>query len=220
MSLTIGFAGDPHIGVFTRVFEDIAVIPPETPQEMRDAFQEDLGVDLVATHIQGTHIIGSLLAGNSRGLVVSGLVVEDERAALEEHREVMLLEGSMNAAGNVILVNDFFAAVHPEMDDDLIDEIGSFLGVPLVRLTLGGIKTVGMAGAVTNTGVLVHPRTTDQEIGVLESVTDLPIGRGSINMGTGLVGTGLVANTRGYIAGTYTSGFELGRIEEVFGFEV
>jgi len=106
MSLTLGFAGDPHIGVFTRVFEDIAVIPPETPQEMRDAFQEDLGVDLVATHIQGTHIIGSLLAGNSRGLVVSGLVVEDERAALEEHREVMLLEGSMNAAGNVILVKN------------------------------------------------------------------------------------------------------------------
>jgi len=34
-----------------------------------------------------------------------------------------------------------------------------------------------------------------------------------------MVGTGLVANTRGYLAGIETSGYELGRIEDIFGFE-
>jgi translation initiation factor 6 len=37
-------------------------------------------------------------------------------------------------------------------------------------------------------------------------------------MGSGLVGSGLIANSHGYLAGAATSGFELGRIEEVFGF--
>jgi translation initiation factor 6 len=38
-------------------------------------------------------------------------------------------------------------------------------------------------------------------------------------MGNAMVGTGLVANTRGYLAGGETSGYELGRIEDIFGFE-
>ncbi|HPM62781.1 MAG TPA: translation initiation factor 6, partial [Methanoregulaceae archaeon] len=45
-----------------------------------------------------------------------------------------------------------------------------------------------------------------------------PIGTGSVNMGSGLVGTGLIANARGYVAGLETTGFELGRIEDIFGF--
>ena len=90
--------------------------------------------------------------------------------------------------------------------------------MPVIRLSLGGIKTVGMAGHATNKGILVHPRANDTEIAALERVVDLPIGLGSVNMGTGLVGTGLLANSKGYIAGSATTGFELGRIEEVFGF--
>jgi translation initiation factor 6 len=75
-----------------------------------------------------------------------------------------------------------------------------------------------MAGCATNQGILVHPRANDTEIASLERVVDLPIGLGSINMGSGLVGAGLLANSKGYLAGSVTSGFELGRIEEVFGF--
>jgi translation initiation factor 6 len=218
MSGTIDLAGDPNIGVYCRVFEDFAVVPPRANPEFRDALARDLEVDLVVTPIQGSDIIGSLLVGNSQGLVVSGLINDGEKALLEEYREVFLLEGSMNAAGNVILANDFFAAVHPDMEIDVAEEIGSFLGVPVVRLSLGGVKTVGMAGYATSRGVLVHPRTTDAELAALERLIDLPVGLGSVNMGTGLVGTGMLANSKGYVAGSYTSGFELGRIEEVFGF--
>ncbi len=218
MAGTIDLAGDPNIGIYARVFEDVAVVHPAAPAAFQEALREELDVELLATTIQGSDIVGSLLAGNGRGMIVSGLVNADELALLEEYREVYLLEGSMNAAGNVVLANDHFAAVHPDMEFDVAAEIGSFLGVPVVRLSLGGIKTVGMAGSATNTGILVHPRTGAAELAALERVTDLPIGLGSVNMGSGLVGTGLLANSRGYLAGAFTSGFELGRIEEVFGF--
>jgi translation initiation factor 6 len=218
MERTITFDGDPNIGVFARVIGDIAIIPPESTEEFKAAVKAALQVELVETTIQGSAIIGSLVAGNSRGIVVSGLATEEEVSKLEKHREVLLLNESMNAAGNVIMANDTFAAVHPDMPVDLMHAIGEFLGVEVITLVLGGVKTVGMAGVATNKGVIVHPRATDQQIARIEAVAKVPVGTGSINMGTGLVGTGLLVNEKGYIAGNATSGFELGRIEDVFGF--
>ncbi|MGD0535420.1 MAG: translation initiation factor IF-6 [Methanoregula sp.] len=218
MERTTNFAGDSNIGVFARVAGNIAVIPPESTDEFRDALKEALSVELVETTIQGSSIIGSLVAGNSRGLVVSGLANDDELAVLKKHRKIMLLSDTMNAAGNVIMANDTFAVVHPDLPTDIAAEIGKFLGVELIYLTLGGVRTVGMAGAATNKGVIVHPSATAQEIARLEAVAKVPVGTGTINMGSGLVGTGLLVNDTGYIAGNATSGFELGRVEDVFGF--
>ncbi len=157
-------------------------------------------------------------AGNSRGVVVSGLATEEEIDTLSKHREVLLLTESMNAAGNVIMANDTFAAVHEDMPADLAKAIGEFLGVEVIHLIIGGVKTVGMAGVATNKGVIVHPRATERQIALLEEVSKVPVGTGSINMGGVLVGTGLLVNEKGYLAGNATSGFELGRIEDVFGF--
>jgi len=218
MERTTSFAGDPNIGVFARVAGDIAVIPPESTDEFRNALKEALTVELVETTIQGSSIIGSLVAGNSRGLIVSGLATDEELAVLKRHRKVMLLCETMNAAGNVIMANDTFAAVHPDLPVDIAAAIGEFLGVVVIHLTLGGVRTTGMAGVATNKGVIVHPRATAQEISRLEAVAKVPVGTGTINMGSGLVGTGLLANDTGYIAGNATSGFELGRVEDVFGF--
>lgn len=218
MERTITFAGDPNIGVFARVVGDIVIIPPESPEEFKTAVAAALDAELVETTIQGSSIIGSLVAGNSRGLVVSGLATDEEVEILLEHREVLLLNECMNAAGNVIMANDSFVAVHPDMPAEMGTAIAEFLGVELISLTLGGIKTVGMAGVATNKGVIVHPRATEREISRLEEIAKFPVGTGTINMGSSLIGTGLLVNEKGYIAGNATSGFELGRIEDVFGF--
>ncbi len=218
MERTTTFGGDPNIGVFARVVGDIAIIPPESTEEFKAAVKAALSVELVETTIQGSAIIGSLVAGNSRGLVVSGLATDLEIEILSKHRPVLLLKDTMNAAGNVIMVNDTFAAVHEDMPTDFAHTIGEFLGVEVIHLNLGGMKTVGMAGVATNKGVIVHPRATAQQIARIEEVAKVPVGTGTINMGSALVGTGLLVNENGYIAGNATSGFELGRIEDIFGF--
>ena len=219
MDRIVSIDGDPHIGVFTRVFDDFAVVPPEVSDDFTEQYAEALRVEIVRTTLQGSPIIGSLLAGNSNGLIVTGLATEEELEALSSYRELMLLEEGMNAAGNVILANDIFAAVHPDMEEDMMDAISDFLKVPVIPLTLGEVKTVGMAAVATNLGVVVSPRSTPGEIAVLEKVCDLPVGKGSVTMGNALTGTALVANRHGYLAGVGTSGYELGRIEDIFGFE-
>jgi translation initiation factor 6 len=218
MERTTTLAGDPNIGVFSRVLGNIAIIPPESPEDYKQALIRALNVELVETTVQGSTIIGSLVAGNCRGIVMSGLATDNEIAILEKHRKILLLKDSMNAAGNVIMVNDTFAAVHEDMPSELAKEIGEFLEVEVIHLTLGGVKTVGMAGVATNKGIIVHPRATPHQIARLEEVAKIPVGTGTINMGSALVGTGLLVNETGYIAGNATSGFELGRIEDVFGF--
>ncbi|HNS82497.1 MAG TPA: translation initiation factor IF-6 [Methanolinea sp.] len=218
MDRTISIAGDSNIGVFTRVIGGLAVVPPVAPAEFQEAIIELLDVEIIPTTIQGSEIVGSLLAGNRRGFVVSGLAHDREIALLEEYGQVYLLEHTMNAAGNVIMANDSFAAVHPDMPREMAGEVGEFLGVRVFPLTLGGIKTVGMAGVATNKGVLVHPRSSRAEIQVLEQAAGVPIGTGSVNRGVGLVGTGLLVNGHGYATGLETTGFELGRVEDVFGF--
>ena len=218
MERTITFGGDPNIGVFARVVGNIAIIPLDSTPEFKHAVKEALKVEVIETTIQGSAIIGSLVAGNSRGVIVSGLATDEEINKISKHREVFLLSDTMNAAGNVIMANDTFAAVHPDMPESVIKQIGDFLGVEVITLVLGGVKTVGMAGVATNKGVIVHPRATDAQIKKIEEVAKVPVGTGSINMGSGLVGTGLMVNENGYLAGNATSGFELGRIEDVFGF--
>ena len=218
MATTISYAGDPHIGVFARVLEDIAILAPQAPEGFRLAIEEELGAEVVETTIQDSAIVGALAAGNRQGVVVSGLASREEIARISDHREVMVLEEGMNAAGNIILANDTFAAVTPELPLEVAEEIGSFLRVHVLRLSFAGYRVVGKVAVATNRGILVHPRANPAEIAALEEAVDLPIGVGTVNMGSGLLGSGLLANSRGYLAGIGTSGFELGRIEEVLGF--
>ena len=218
MDKTISFGGDPSIGVFSRVFDDLAVIPPTAPAEFVAAVKDNLDVEIVTTTIQGCEIIGSLLCGNSRGFVVSGLATVDEIGILKEYGDIYLLTHTMNAAGNVIMANGSIAVVHPDMPADMAREIGEFLGTKVLHLSLGGLKTVGMAGVATERGIMVPPRSTGHEIRMLEEASGIPVGTGSVGMGSGLVGAGLLVNRNGYLAGSGTTGFELGRVEDIFGF--
>jgi translation initiation factor 6 len=218
MSSTIAFGGDPHIGVFARVLEDLAIVAPHAPEGFRAAIEEELEAEVVETTLQDSAIVGALAAGNRRGVVVSGLASREEVARISEHREVLVLKDGMNAAGNIILANDIFAVVHPDLPLDTAGEIGDFLRVPVIRLSFAGYRVVGKVAVATNRGILVHPRANPAEIARLEEAMDIPVGVGTVNMGSGFVGSGLLANSRGYLAGTGTSGFELGRIEEVLGF--
>jgi len=94
MERTITLAGDPNIGVFSRVLGSIAIIPPDSPEDYKQALIRALDVELVETTVQGSAIIGSLVAGNNRGIIMSGLATDDEIAILEKAPEDPALKKS------------------------------------------------------------------------------------------------------------------------------
>ena len=52
----------------------------------------------------------------------------------------------------------------------------------------------------------------------LEDIFDVKVMIGTVNHGVPLIGSGLVANTKGAIIGDLTTGIEMGRIEEALDF--
>ena len=174
-------------------------------------------VRVIEALVNGSVVVGALSRGNSNGFLFShGTDAREMEEQTGVHVEI--LPDRMNAVGNVVLANDSAAIVHPELSDKAIETIARTLKVEVYRGTIAGIKNVGMAGVVTNKGLLVHPKVTSSEREMLEKIFELPVSIGTTNFGTQMLGSGLLANSKNYLAGSDTTGPELGRIEEALGF--
>ncbi len=216
----IKIAGSSLIGVFAKCTEKVLLVPQEVGEADRQVLEAGLKVPAVQVLAGVGSVLGSLVAANSNGFVVTHHAGNEEIEILREHGRVARLPARINAAGNVILVNDSAALVHAELSGRACETIEQTLGVKVEKGTIGGLKTVGMAGVATNKGLLVHPRVSEEEIAVLERLFELPVDVGTVNLGSPLVGSGVLANSHGYFAGVGTSGPELGRIEDALGFLV
>lgn len=214
----LDFYGYPYVGIYATNTEDYVVLPPDLPRHTVEETEEALGTAAIRTLINESTLIGSMMTGNSNGFIVSDLALDREVAVLERSLPVARLKGRMTATGNIILANDTAALVHPALTDRHLEVIKNTLKVDVRRGTIGGLKTVGMAGVATNKGLLVHPRATEDELSALENLFQLPVDIGTVNFGSPLVGSAILATTRGLVTGTRTSGPELGRIEDTLGF--
>ncbi len=217
MIRTMDIYDTPMIGVFATCTEDVALVPPLTKPETCAILENSLDVRVVETLVNGSVVIGALSRGNSNGILFSHGTDTRELQELTGV-QVEILPDKLNAVGNIVLANDSAALVHPELSDRAIEAIARTLKVEVYRGTIAGIKNVGMAGVVTNTGLLVHPKVTPSEREILEKIFELPVNIGTTNFGTQMLGSGLLANSKSYLAGSETTGPELGRIEEALGF--
>jgi translation initiation factor 6 len=217
MIRTVDIYDTPIIGVFATCTEDVVLIPPNTKPETCALLENSLNVRVVETIVNGSVVVGALSRGNSNGFLVSYGTDTDELQKLTGV-QVKILPDKLNAVGNIVLANDFAALVHPELSDKSIEAIADTLKVEVYRGTIAGMKNVGMAGVITNQGLLVHPKVTLLERENLESIFKLPVNIGTTNFGTQMLGSGVLANSKGYLAGAETTGPELGRIEEALGF--
>jgi|Deesub1362A_J573_1020465.scaffolds.fasta_scaffold04806_6 translation initiation factor 6 len=218
--MLLSYEGVPEIGIFIRVTEDFAFLPPNMRGDKTNKIEESLKIHAIKTQINGLPLLGCLIVGNSNGILVSQHISEEEFKKIEEevHIPVERIKGRFSAVGNIILVNDYAALVHPEVSVEVVDQIKNILKVPVQRGSISGVNLVGMAAVVTNKGMLVHPKTNEKDIVFLEEFFSVHADIGTVNMGSTMVGTGLVANSKGYIAGEDTTPIEIGRIEDALGF--
>ena len=215
----LDFNENPNIGVYCRANDDILFTRKGLLSKIKKGLIQTLDVKLIELTIADATIIGSLLTINSNGAIVTDFIDSKNKKIIEDQGfEVYVIEDIINAAGNDILVNDFGALVHPDLKDETIQKIGEIFKVPVFRGTIGDLKTVGMAAVVTNKGLVCHPKATDDEKNHLRDVFKVDVMNGTINHGVPMIGSGLVANTKGAIVGSLTTGIEMGRIEEALKF--
>ncbi len=212
----LSIRGNPMIGLYIAASEEFAVLGVRD-DAVAETLKEVLDVEVVVTSVAGSELAGAMVAANSSGIVVCHHVLGREIRELEKVADVYVVETNMTCLGNVVCLNDRGAVIHPEADEK-IERAVERLGVEVVRGTVGGIKTVGMAAVVTNRGGLIHPNANDWEVKRLEKVLNIETERGTVNFGQDMVGAGVAANSKGYVVGDDTTGYELGIVEQALGF--
>lgn len=209
--------GNPYLGVFCAVNENYALVPNIISKKEVLKVERALDVKAIKTTIDGSPIIGALLVINSSGAIVPEFINDEEIRNLKKHFNVVKLPGKLNATGNNILVNDKAALVHQKLTKKSMKIIQDSLDVEVLKGTIAGIKTVGSAAIATNKGVLCHPKANEEDILDLKNLFKIDVKIGTVNYGMPLIGAGLIANSKGAITGTNTTGVELNRIEDALG---
>ena len=208
------FGGNPHIGVYSVAGEGLAFVSPNADKEYIQTVTETLGVETHMTSVAGSFVVGSLTAMNSNGVIVSGLAEDSEIRMISKLTEVGTLTGAHNAAGNNILVNDHGAILNPAIDGRVVKKLERIFGVDCVKMSVGGLETVGSACRVTNRGGICPADTTDDEMRILKDVLKVDFRRTTLNHGSRLLGPCLIANSKGAVVGDATTPIEMGRLED------
>lgn len=208
------YSGNPNLGVYASVSESYAFIASDLGDDYVAEVEQTLGVRGIKTSVAGSFVVGSLMAMNSNGAIVSGLAEETEINRISEFLPVALLNDNMNAAGNNILVNDNGAIINPDMDDSSLKEVEDALGVECVRASIAGIKTVGAICVATNKGVAVPPDTTDADIRLIQEVLKVEAVRTTLNHGCRTLSACVLANSKGAVVGDMTTPIEMGKLED------
>ena len=208
-------AGNPYVGVFCAANDELAVVAPDVPKSAVRHIEGALETRAIVTRIGHSTVVGSLLAMNSKGILASPFIDEEELEAIGD--AVYPLPHRLSAVGNNVLCNDHGAVVHPGYDDESLAFIKEVLDVPVVRGTVAGVRTIGAAAVATNKGAVCHPHARPAEMDLLKTTLQVPVMITTANYGAAQIGACIVANSHGAVIGGRTTPIEIGRIEEGLG---
>ena len=215
--LSIG--GSSFIGAFGIATDSFALIGKTSIDKHIDMIKENLNVDAFRISIDGSDLIGVYAVANSRSILVPEIATEEEVLLIKKQLpeiKVHKLKTDLNALGNNILANDNFAIVNSDYDSSEVKQIGSVLGVEVLKLNVGGFRTVGASNILTNKGIVLNNRATDEDIGAIKHFVK-DYSQSTANLGSLSIRLSTISNSNGLLVGDETTGFEMARIAEGLG---
>ena len=211
--------GNPFIGVFCRIIGDIIICPIEISDEFKLDIEEILGLKVYRTVAGNTNLHGSLVAANSKGLIAPYFYSEEEikRAVIEKELDsdlrVVISDDPITAWGNNILLSEKKALVNPDLTRNSIKLVEDTFDVEAFKGTIAGIRTIGSIVGMNSKGMVVHPKASSSDMEMLKELFSLDVHISTANFGSPFLGASMIANDRGALVGSKSSGVELNRIE-------
>lgn len=204
-----------YIGVYARVWEDIAFLPANVEDSTVEEFEDILDVTVNKLYIDNSSLVGAHTVMNSNGVIFPSSVSKEDFDFDLDGRNVLFLKNKINALGNDIIANNKAAMIHKSFDNPARKKIEETLGVEVIKGTIGKISTVGSAAVVTERGMLVTPEAQEDEIEFLSNLFKVPVKSGTANYGNMYIGSSVVANSKGVLVGKETTPIEIGRIDDI-----
>ncbi len=214
MMRTIEIEQNPYIGVLSATNDKWTLIPDHVSKKEGKVFHEVLGTEVISCNISSLSLLGTLVAMNSDSIIVPYDIDFMHETDKLDINITNTFKTRFNAFGNNILINDHFALVHKGYSKSDISKLADIFDVEIEKGSIAGLSTVGTAAVVTNKGMLVHPLTQEEELDFLQNAFKVECEIGTANFGVGNVGACLVANSKGAVIGSPTTGIELGKIED------
>jgi len=208
--------GSPNIGVYCFCNEELAVVPPGLTKRKMKQLEETLQVNICSTTVGGSTLVGALVAGNSKGLLVPHTIQEYELQRIERFSKVIVVESNWTALGNVVLANDFGAVLHPESPQELTTSLAG-LEVPTACSMIASLPFVGAMALATNKGALISAHASKEEQSIIETALKVGVELSTTNGGVPFVKSGIIANSKGAVVGPLTRGAELMQVTKALG---
>ena len=209
--------GSDQLGVYLACVGNIVFHPRELEAKVVEEIQASLEAEMAGISIGGSQLIGSLLAGNSKGMAVADLATQEDLDVLTSFGDVVVLESGINTAGNLLLVNEKGVVASPAIPDFGLEILADVLQTDVTSTTIADHDVVGSLGIANDHGVLLHPDVGQTEVELIQDVLGVKPMVGTVSFGSPFVGAGLVASNSGAYVGSDTTGPELNRIEDALG---
>ena len=211
--------GNPNIGVYISVTDQIAIVPLNLSEDKEATLIEALNVEIIKTTISGSNLSGALVIGNSNGFIVSPQTLDSEIAIFKSHGiNVSQIQDKYTAVGNIVLANDYGAIVSPLLSNSSVKIIEDTLDVEVTKSSLLNMEILGSIATTTNKGTLVHMGASEEDLEFVEDVLKVPADIGTVGKGISFVGACSISNSHGVVVPENTTGPEMARIEEALGF--
>lgn len=213
--LKTSFRANPNVGQLLYVTDKFCLAGMEVPESEFAALEATLGVPVKRASVAGTGLLGVFLVGTNDSLLVPGIVFERELEFFKTLGvKVTVFDTTFTALGNNIVCNDHGALASMDYTAAERAFIADALGVPVKQFGLGEITVIGSATIATNNGCLIHRSAEPFEEELASSTLKVPVTKGTVNMGSGFVKSGLVANSHGLVVGDTSGGPEIVNAEE------
>jgi translation initiation factor 6 len=201
----------PNIGIFLRANDRFLLAPKGIASTKSKMLAENLGVSPVYVSVEGTRLLGPLIAMNNKGMLVSRMVEDYEvkELASQTGLRVEKFASKFTAVGNLVAANDKGAVVSPILDHPAVSQIRDVLEVETHRLAIENYVQVGALIVATNSGAAVYPKLTEKDVEEVGSIFKVAAYPASVNAGIPFLTSGLVANSSNAIVGDLTTGPEL-----------
>lgn len=206
--------GSPYVGVFCCLTEKICLVPVDTHSKETKDFEALLGTEIIRAKIADSSLIGVLATGNSNGFVVGEIATEKEIKFLEGLGLRIKKLSGITAIGNLLKANDSKGICSPAINKKSQEQIAEFLKIELKEKKIAGSDLVGSSLVATNNGFVMNPNASEKEFHETKKFFGFEGALSTANYGDAFVGNSIVANTKAAIAGIYTTGPELMRIDD------
>lgn len=207
----LSILGNDYVGAFALATDSFCMVGRGATKGERASMQKALESGAHGMSVNGSDLIGIYAAGNSNALLFPKMAYSDELslARKELHGiEVSVFDTDLNALGNNILANDRLAVINPNYTAKEAKAIAELLDVEVIKMAIGPFETVGANNLLTNKGIVLNNKVTEQEESMLKELFH-NVSQSTANTGALSIGLCAVANSRGIVVGKSTTGYEL-----------